>query len=120
MALARESLDLSEVIGSYKGDLGQPPFNPRTMVALLCGRINIEPDDVAQFVAFAIRAPVQWVVSPVGSPERQRDDALGRLGPERLYARGTPLVAEESIEPILDKALPRAAKRRSWTSRFVS
>ena len=38
-------------------------------------------------------------------PERQRDDALGRLGAQRLDARGTRLVAEQSIEPLLDKAL---------------
>jgi transposase len=35
VALARENLDLSEVIGSYKSCLGQPPFDPRMMVALL-------------------------------------------------------------------------------------
>ena len=35
LALARESLDLSEIIGSYKSPLGQPPFDPRMMVALL-------------------------------------------------------------------------------------
>ena len=33
--LARESLDLSEIIGSYRSDLGQPPFDPRMMAALL-------------------------------------------------------------------------------------
>ena len=35
VALARESLDLSEVVGSYKSWLGQPPFDPRMMTALL-------------------------------------------------------------------------------------
>jgi transposase len=35
VALVRESLDLSEVIGSYPGGLGQPPFDPRMMTALL-------------------------------------------------------------------------------------
>jgi transposase len=35
VALARESLDLSEIIGVYKGALGQPPFDPRLMTALL-------------------------------------------------------------------------------------
>ena len=35
VALARESLDLSEIIGSYRSDLGQPPFDPRKMAALL-------------------------------------------------------------------------------------
>lgn len=35
VALARESLDLSEVVGSYRSGLGQPPFDPRMMVALL-------------------------------------------------------------------------------------
>ena len=38
-------------------------------------------------------------------PERQRDDALGRLGAQRLDARGTRLVAQQSVEPLLDKAL---------------
>lgn len=33
--LVRESLDLSEIIGSYPSALGQPPFDPRLMVALL-------------------------------------------------------------------------------------
>jgi len=33
--LVRESLDLSGIIGSYRSALGQPPFDPRLMVALL-------------------------------------------------------------------------------------
>jgi transposase len=33
--LVRESLDLSEITGSYTSALGQPPFDPRLMVALL-------------------------------------------------------------------------------------
>ena len=33
--LVRESLDLKEVTGSYVSGLGQPPFDPRMMVALL-------------------------------------------------------------------------------------
>ena len=35
VALVRENLDLSEVIGSYRSELGQPPFDPRMMTALL-------------------------------------------------------------------------------------
>lgn len=35
VALARESLDLGEISGSYASSLGQPPFDPRMMVALL-------------------------------------------------------------------------------------
>jgi transposase len=35
VALTRESLDLSEIIGVYKSALGQPPFDPRLMTALL-------------------------------------------------------------------------------------
>jgi transposase len=35
VALVRESLDLSELIGSYRSELGQPPFDPRMMTALL-------------------------------------------------------------------------------------
>ena len=35
LALVRESLDLSELVGSYRSDLGQPPFDPRMMTALL-------------------------------------------------------------------------------------
>jgi transposase len=33
--LVRESLDLKEITGSYVSSLGQPPFDPRMMVALL-------------------------------------------------------------------------------------
>jgi transposase len=35
VALVRESLDLKAIIGSYTSGLGQPPFDPRMMVALL-------------------------------------------------------------------------------------
>ena len=35
VALVRESLDLKEIMGSYVSGLGQPPFDPRMMVALL-------------------------------------------------------------------------------------
>ena len=35
VALVRESLDLSEISGSYRSVLGQPPFDPRMMTALL-------------------------------------------------------------------------------------
>src|SRR5438045_6272660 len=33
--LVRESLDLSGIVGGYRSALGQPPFDPRLMVALL-------------------------------------------------------------------------------------
>lgn len=35
LTLVRESLDLSEIVGSYRSGLGQPPFDPRLMTALL-------------------------------------------------------------------------------------
>ena len=35
VALVRESLDLSAISGSYRSELGQPPFDPRMMTALL-------------------------------------------------------------------------------------
>jgi transposase len=35
VCLVRESLDLSTIIGSYTSGLGQPPFDPRLMTALL-------------------------------------------------------------------------------------
>jgi transposase len=35
VALVRESLDLCELFGSYTSGLGQPPFDPRMMTALL-------------------------------------------------------------------------------------
>jgi transposase len=35
VSLVCESLDLSEVTGSYSSELGQPPFDPRMMTALL-------------------------------------------------------------------------------------
>jgi transposase len=35
VALVRESLDLSAIVARYKSPLGQPPFDPRLLVALL-------------------------------------------------------------------------------------
>lgn len=35
VSLVRESLDLSAIIGSYRSGLGQPPFDPQLMTALL-------------------------------------------------------------------------------------
>lgn len=35
VALVQESLDLSAITGSYTRGLGQPPFDPRLMTALL-------------------------------------------------------------------------------------
>src|SRR6188768_1669922 len=35
VALVREELDLSAIAGSYTSELGQPPFDPRLMTALL-------------------------------------------------------------------------------------
>src|SRR5579863_7253441 len=35
VSLVRESLDLSEIAGRYTSGLGQPPFDPRLMTALL-------------------------------------------------------------------------------------
>src|SRR5689334_22268013 len=35
VGLARESLDIREITSSYVSGLGQPPFDPRMMVALL-------------------------------------------------------------------------------------
>src|SRR3954453_13235413 len=35
VALVREELDLSAITGSYTSGLGQPPFDPRIMTALL-------------------------------------------------------------------------------------
>ena len=35
VSLVREELDLSVIVGSYRSGLGQPPFDPRLMTALL-------------------------------------------------------------------------------------
>jgi len=35
VSLMREGLDLCEIAGSYTSELGQPPFDPRMMTALL-------------------------------------------------------------------------------------
>ena len=35
VALVREELELSAISGSYRSVLGQPPFDPRMMTALL-------------------------------------------------------------------------------------
>jgi hypothetical protein len=40
--------------------------------------------------------------------KRQGDDALGRLSPERLDARGARLVAKQAVEPFLHEALSPA------------
>jgi hypothetical protein len=45
VGLARESLDLREIMGSYVSGLGQPPFDPRMMVALLLCVIGTETND---------------------------------------------------------------------------
>src|ERR1700688_3377842 len=42
VALAREHLDLSEIVASYKSGLGQPPFDPRMMTALATTPIPCE------------------------------------------------------------------------------
>ena len=103
------------------------------------GRIDIEPDDIAQFVdetrivgelelAHPVRLEAMLApdalnradaepsrlrhqdAGPVGRlarrfAERQRDDALGGPGAQRRDARGTRLVAEQPVDPLLDKAL---------------
>ena len=35
VSLVRESLDLGTIVGSYRSEVGQPPFDPRLMTALL-------------------------------------------------------------------------------------
>src|SRR5271154_1261729 len=104
----------------------------------VCGRIDIEADDVAQFVDEArvvgqLELAYPMRLQTMGAPDaldrayaeprrlrhqdagpmgrfpgwlakRQRDDALGRLGAQRLDARGTRLVAEQSVEPRRDEA----------------
>jgi hypothetical protein len=47
--LVRESLDLKEITGSYVSGLGQPPFDPRMMVALLLHGYPPEPDARGSF-----------------------------------------------------------------------
>src|SRR5258705_196038 len=44
--LVRESLDLKEITGSYVSGLGQPPFDPRMMVALLLHGYSTRDDIV--------------------------------------------------------------------------
>jgi hypothetical protein len=36
VCLVRESLDLSEIAGSYTSGLGQPPFDPQMMTGFFC------------------------------------------------------------------------------------
>ena len=47
--------------------------------------------------------------------ERQRDDALGRLDAQRLDARGTRLVAEQSIEAL---SIKRSCQRQTQVLDF--
>jgi len=64
VSLVRESLDLSAIVGSYPSGLGQPPFDPRLMTALLLhgyasgiyssrrlGRASVERADFMMIVA---------------------------------------------------------------------
>ena len=41
VGLVRESLDLKEITGSYVSGLGQPPFDPRMMVAFCCTAMRV-------------------------------------------------------------------------------
>src|SRR5580658_7132188 len=58
VALVREELDLSAMSGSYRSGLGQPPFDPRMMTALLPHDQRVPP---AAFEGFsrAFRAGVE-------------------------------------------------------------
>jgi hypothetical protein len=59
--------------------------------------------------AFAIKAPVQWVVSPGGSPG-QRDDALGDLAPERRMREGRVLSRSRPSKP---SSMNRSCQRQT-------
>ena len=50
VGLARESLDLRAITGSYVSGLGQPPFDPRMMVALLLHAWILEPSATELYV----------------------------------------------------------------------
>ena len=57
--------------------------------------------------------------------KRQGDQALRRLGAQRLDPRGTGLVTKQAVEPVLQRtrppeSVPASAKRRSWTWPFAA
>ena len=71
VSLVREQLDLSEVTGSYAGEMGQPPYHPVMMTALLlhgycCGvyasrRLAKACEERADFMMIGV-PPVLWTV----------------------------------------------------------
>jgi hypothetical protein len=71
VVLAREHLDVSEIVASYKGGLGQPPFDPRMMTALLlyayCSGLSSPVDRAA---AIACGWTAQWLERRIRSQGR--------------------------------------------------
>src|SRR5215204_6080968 len=60
VALVRESLDLGEIEGAYASALGQPPFDPRMMTALL---LNGYASGFRQFLLRGIDAvAAEWAM----------------------------------------------------------
>ncbi len=74
VALVRESLDLGEIAGSYARSLGQPPFDPRMMTALL---LNGYASGMAMRAGSIPRAgsprrapsaPTSWMIAALDNP----------------------------------------------------
>jgi hypothetical protein len=114
----------------------------------VCGRIDIEPDDVAQFVdearivgqlelahpvrlqtvgmrwtelklsptAFAIRAPVQWVVSPGGSPSVSATTRSAVSAPSGFMREGRVLSRSSRSNP---SSIKRSCQRQTQVLDFL-
>src|SRR6202140_5115308 len=82
VALVRERLDLCQLTGSYSSELGQPPFDPRMMTALLLAgyasgiyssrRIGQACEERADFMMIvALEAPDLRTISEFRRPHLQ-------------------------------------------------
>src|SRR6201984_1979458 len=110
--LVRESLDLKEITGSYVSGLGQPPFDPRMMVALgiHVGDIIIDENDIFGD-GVNIAARLEGIAEPGGvciSDDAQRqirgqvDIAFDDMGPQTLKNIAEPMRAwRMQIDPNL-------------------
>ena len=103
MALVRESLDLSAISGSYRSGLGQPPFDPRMMTALLLHVYASGLYSSRQIAKAAVeRADVMMIVAGDAPDFRTISDFRGRplKALAGLFVQGLKLA--EKAGPTLD------------------
>jgi hypothetical protein len=128
MELVRESLDLKEITGSYVSGLGQPPFDPRMMVALLLhsyasgGLIDIPGAKIFAHARIQTRSELNsdysdrllaWPVAYMSIPTASISN------PQRIIRRSTNVARRPTLQGF---RFPRAARSGSCciVLRFLS